>query len=74
MTAAAMRSVLASPGVVGTLRGLVAGELGLSERVGEGTFVAAGGLEGDEAGLSAAAVLDEGAQAVRGGLESGVVR
>ena len=59
-------------GVVANVAGVEddEGELGLSERVGEGTFVAAGGLEGDEAGVSVATVLDEGSEAVRGGLES----
>ena len=46
------------------------GEVRLGECVGQGAFVAAGGLEGDQAGLSIAAVLDEGAQTGGGGLEA----
>ena len=46
------------------------GELSRGEGVGEGAFVAPGGLEGNQARLSVAAVLNEGPQAIRGGLEA----
>ena len=46
------------------------GELGVGECEGERAFVTAGGLEGDQAGLSIATVLDEGMQAGGSGLEA----
>ena len=46
------------------------GSWALGECEGERAFVTAGGLEGDQAGLSITTVLDEGMQAGGSGLEA----